>query len=76
MRVYAEMMGFSAENTGSENSKILNGILRKYDEVAVFEKVTYKIAETIEIRSNQGLLFAEDVLLKREKSEQEQILMQ
>lgn len=71
MRVYAEKMGFSTENTGSENSKILNGILREYDDVAVSEKGTYKIAEAIEIGSNQSLSFAEGVFLKREKAENE-----
>ena len=37
MKIYAEKMGFSTENSGSENSEILNELLRKYDDVEVGE---------------------------------------
>lgn len=71
MKIYAEKMGFSTENSGSENSEILNELLRKYDDVEVGEKGVYSVAEAIEIGSNTRLSFAEGVFLKREESKTE-----
>ena len=66
MKINANNFGFSTRNSGSENSGVLNELLKEYNHIEVTEKGEYSICETIILGSNQSLTFSDGVFLKRE----------
>lgn len=68
MKINAHDYGFSTQNTGKDNSDILNKLLTEYNDIEITEKGEYKICGTILMSSNQSLTFAEGVYLKRESA--------
>lgn len=69
MKVNANEHGFSVNNSGRENSEIMNRILEKYNDVTVTEPGEYPVNGTIIVGSNTTLTFSDGVKLRREKTE-------
>lgn len=68
MTINANDYGFSPENSGRENSDILNNLLKNNNDIEVTAPGEYKVCGAIIMGSNQSLTFSEGVFLKRESS--------
>ncbi len=70
MKITQAEHGFSTQNTGIENSRILNNLLNEYDKLEITEPGEYPLEDTILLGSNQSLIFGNDVYIRREKTQE------
>lgn len=64
----ANLYGFSTENDGLTNAKILQELVNGGGEIAVETEGIYDISETVEIGDNTTLRFAKGVQIRRQPS--------
>ena len=60
-----EKLGFSTQNSGSENIKILQAAVDEYKEIEITDSGVYEVAGTVYLDDDVTLTFGKDVVIKR-----------